>query len=47
MAENQQHAELTAQVVQAHEALTGEAPDPAEYGMIQAVTRDYLNEESK
>lgn len=47
MADNQNHAELTAQVVQAHENLTGEAPTPTEYGMIQAVTRDYLNEENK
>lgn len=44
MADNQEHANLTAQVVQAHEELTGEAPTPVEYGTIQAVTRDYLNE---
>lgn len=47
MADNREHAELTSQVVQAHEDLTGEAPTPVEYGTIQAVTRDYLNEENK
>lgn len=47
MADSQEHAELTAQGVQAHEDLTGEAPTPTEYGMIQAVARDWLNEASK
>jgi len=44
MADNREHAQLTNQVVQAHEELTGEPPTPVEYGTIQAVTRDYLNE---
>jgi len=47
MADNQAHADLTAQVVQAHKDLTGEAPTPVEYGTIQAVTRDYLSETDK
>lgn len=47
MADNQEHAELTAEVVQAHEEMTGEPATSTEYGMIQAVTRDFLNEASK
>lgn len=47
MADNREHAALTNQVVQAHEELTGEPPTPVEYGTIQAVTRDYLNEASQ
>jgi len=47
MADNREHAELTSQVVQAHEELTGEPPTPVEYGTIQAVTRDYLSETDK
>lgn len=45
MSDNREHAELIQQVVSAHEELTGEAPTPVEYGVIQAVARDYLNEE--
>jgi hypothetical protein len=44
---SEQHAHLVDQVVAAHEELTGEAPDPCEYGMIQAVVRDELNEETR
>lgn len=47
MADNREHAELTAQVVEAYEVATGEAPTPVEFGTIQAVTRDYLNEENR
>lgn len=47
MADSREHAELTNQVVQAHEEMTGEPPTPVEYGTIQAVTRDYLNEETR
>lgn len=47
MADNREHAELTARVVQAHEDMTGEAPTSTEYGMIQAVTRDSLNEANR
>lgn len=47
MGDNREHADLTNQVVQAHEAMTGEPPTPVEYGTIQAVTRDYLNEASQ
>ena len=45
MSDNQQHAELVAQVVQAHKEMTGEPPTSAEHGTIQAVTRDYLKGE--
>lgn len=42
-----EHADLTALVVEAYEVATGEAPTPVEYGEIEAVTRDYLNEENR
>jgi hypothetical protein len=45
MADQNEHTALTAEVVQAHEDMTSRAPTPVEYGTIQAVVRDYLDEE--
>lgn len=47
MGKQDDHSALTEQVIAAHEEMTGETPTPVEYGTIQAVVRDYLNEESK
>lgn len=47
MADNQEHADLAAKVAEAHEQMTGEPATPDEYGLIQAVTRDFLNEANK
>ena len=47
MTDNQQHADLVAQVAQAHKDMTGEVPNTVERGEIQAVARDYLAEENR
>lgn len=45
MSKEEQRQDLVSEVCKAHENLTGEAPTPTEYGMIQAVVRDEINKE--